>query len=217
MAPITHLLASWVIAAKTTDNPRDCRLVALAGILPDADGLGLIADIVTPWLGLKPTHFYGRYHHYLLHGAFGAVVIALLMAAFARHRWRVALLSLLVFHLHLLCDFVGSRGPSPEDLWPIFYFGPFDKEPMWLWSGQWRLDAWRNRFLSAGLFGMALWMAPSRGYSVVGVFSRRLDAVVVPVLQKWKAAVSRRFGRSKENKKAAEDCAHSKTLSGPDA
>jgi hypothetical protein len=42
--PETHLLASWVIAAKTTDNARDCRLVALAGILPDANGLGLLVD-----------------------------------------------------------------------------------------------------------------------------------------------------------------------------
>ncbi len=38
MSPETHLLASWIIAAKATDNPRDCRLVTLAGILPDADG-----------------------------------------------------------------------------------------------------------------------------------------------------------------------------------
>src|SRR5947208_2481791 len=89
VSPVTHFLASWVIAAKATDNPRECRLVTLAGILPDADGLGLVSDIVTPWLGLKPTHYYIRYHHYLLHGAFGAIVIAVLMATFARHRWRV--------------------------------------------------------------------------------------------------------------------------------
>lgn len=44
MNPETHLLASWVIGAKATDNERDCRLVALAGILPDVDGLGLIVD-----------------------------------------------------------------------------------------------------------------------------------------------------------------------------
>jgi len=27
MSPATHLFMSWVIAAKTTDNPRDCQLV----------------------------------------------------------------------------------------------------------------------------------------------------------------------------------------------
>ena len=119
MSPETHLLASWIIAAKTTDNPRDCRLVTLAGILPDADGLGLIVDLVSGWLGGKQTHFYAQYHHYLLHGALGGILIAALVACFARHRWRVALLALLVFHLHLLCDFVGlARDPRRKTSGP---------------------------------------------------------------------------------------------------
>ena len=132
MAPITHFLASWIIAAKTTDNPRDCRLVTVAGVLPDLDGLRMVVDVAKNMQGHGTPHFYyyARYHHYLLHGAFGAVVIAGLMAAFARQRWRVALMALVVFHLHLLCDLAASRGPAPEDLWPIFYFGPFDKDPM---------------------------------------------------------------------------------------
>ena len=129
MYPETHLMASWVIGAKATDNARDCRLVALAGILPDADGLGVVLDAAGRILGHSKTLYYQHYHHYLLHGAFGAVLITVLLSAFARRKWRVALLALAVFHLHLLCDFVGSRGPEPEDLWPIFYFGPFDKEP----------------------------------------------------------------------------------------
>jgi hypothetical protein len=36
VAPETHLLASWIIAAKTTDNPRDCRLVTLSLLYPRA-------------------------------------------------------------------------------------------------------------------------------------------------------------------------------------
>jgi len=140
---------SWVIAAKTTDNPRDCRLVTLAGVLPDLDGLGLIPDVVTRALGYRGTLYYEHYHHFLLHGIYGGVAIAVLLACFARHRWRVLLLALLVFHLHLLCDLVGSRGPDPDDLWPIYYFGPFNKNVMWIWKGQWQLDAWRNRILSA--------------------------------------------------------------------
>ncbi len=185
MYPETHLLASWVVGAKATDNARDCRLVALAGILPDADGLGVIADGVTRLLGWKQTLFYPRYHHYLLHGALGGILITALLVLFARRKWRVALLCLAVFHLHLLCDFVGSRGPSPEDLWPIFYFGPFDKDPMWIWKGQLRLDAWPNRVLSVALFGWALWLAVRLGYSFVGVFSARLDRRFVEVLRKW--------------------------------
>jgi len=195
VSPETHLLASWIIAAKTTDNARDCRLVTLAGILPDIDGLGLIADIAARRLAGTRTHYYAQYHHYLLHGALGAILIAALVACFARHRWRVALLALLVFHLHLLCDFVGSRGPAPEDLWPVFYFGPFDKDPMWVWKGQWRLDGWFNRYLTVGLFLWALWLPVRLGYSVVGVFNRRADQVFVGVLRKWHDAwVQRRQG-----------------------
>jgi LexA-binding, inner membrane-associated putative hydrolase len=193
MNPETHLLASWVIGAKATDNPRDCRLVALAGILPDADGLGLLIDAVNQIFGGRPTFFYQRYHHYFLHGAFGAILIAGLMACFAQRKWRVALLALIVFHLHLLCDLVGSRGPDAVDLWPIFYFGPFAKDPMWIWKGQWPLDAWPNRVLTVGLFVWALWLAVQRGYSFVGVFSRRLDRIFVEVLRKWHAGLTARF------------------------
>jgi hypothetical protein len=190
MSPITHLLASWIVAAKTTDNPRDCRLVALAGILPDADGLGIVIDVARNFFRQSPSFFYYQeYHHWLWHGAFGAVVTATLLAWFARRHWRVWLLCLLVFHLHLLCDLLGSRGPSPNDFWPIFYFGPFSHHPMWIWHGQWRLDGWQNRLITLALMLWALWMASSRNDSVVGVFNRRADKVFVGVLRKWRAAL----------------------------
>jgi hypothetical protein len=60
--PETHLLASWFIGAKTTNNARDCRLVALAGILPDLDGLGLGVDLISRVCGAPKTFFYERYH-----------------------------------------------------------------------------------------------------------------------------------------------------------
>jgi len=185
VAPETHLLISWLIAAKTTDHPRDCRLVTLAGLAPDADGLGLILDLANNALGRHPTQFYAQYHHYYLHGLFGAALIAGVSAAMARRRVRVALLALVVVHLHLLCDLLGSRGPSSVDLWPIFYYGPFARDPMWLWKGQWRLDGWQNRLISVTLFGCALWLPLQLGHSIVGVFSQRADRAVVGVLRKW--------------------------------
>jgi inner membrane protein len=193
MNPETHLLASWVIGAKLTDNPRDCRLVALAGILPDADGLGLLADGLTRALGWKKTFFYAQYHHYFLHGAFGGILIAALLVLFAQQKWRVALLALLVFHLPLVCDLVGSRGPDPVDLWPLFYLGPFTHDPMWIWNGQWPLDFWINRWLSVALLGWSFWIAVQCGYSFVGVFSRRLDRIFVGVLKKWHRELAARL------------------------
>ena len=188
MSPITHLLASWLVAAKTTDNPRDCRLVALAGILPDADGLGLVADVVNETIWHKQTFYYANYHHWWLHGLFGGILIAGALAGFARRRGRVALLAFLVFHLHLLCDLLGSRGPSPADLWPIYYLGPFSRAGLWLWQDQWRLDGWQNRLITIPLFFWALWLAAKRDDSVVGVFNRRADQTFVRVLHSWRQA-----------------------------
>ena len=193
MSPVTHLFASWIIAAKTTDNSRDCRLVTLAGFLPDADGLGLLLDVASGALAKGNAPYYQRYHHFLLHGIFGGLLITVLLTAFARRRVRVAFLALVVFHLHLLCDLVGSRGPSPEDLWPIFYLGPFRKDPMWIWKGQWALDAWPNRLLSAALFCWTLWLGARLGHSVAGVFNRRADAVITGVLRGWRDALVRKM------------------------
>ncbi len=195
MAPEPLRLLRWISAAKTPDNTRDCRLVTLAGIVPDVDGLGLIVDFATESLGLKQTHLYGEYHHYLLHGVLGGVLITAFLTCFARHRWRVALLALLVFHLHLLCDFAGSRGPSPADLWPIYYLGPFTQNPTWVWKGQLRLDGWFNRYFSAALFLWSLWLAVSLGHSVLGVFNRRADRVFVGVLRKWHTYLAKRTQR----------------------
>jgi hypothetical protein len=196
MSPVTHLFASWLVATGTTRNSRDCRLAALAGVLPDADGLGLVVDVIRGTFITGGPLLYQRYHHFLLHGLAGGLLLAGLLALFARDRLRVAVVVLLVFHLHLLCDFAGSRGPAPEDVWPVFYCGPFSKDPMWLWRGQWRLDGWQNRGVSVALFLISLGWAVRRGHSPLGVFHQRADAVFVGVLRRWWATWRGRFWRS---------------------
>jgi hypothetical protein len=108
-------------------------------------------------------------------------------AFFARQRWRVAILALGVFHLHLLCDLAGSRGPDANDFWPIFYLAPFRQNPMWIWRGQWPLEGWQNRVISVVLFFWALAISSRRNDSFVGVFNRRADAVFLKVLHQWRA------------------------------
>jgi hypothetical protein len=196
MSPITHLLASWIVAAKTTDNLRDRRLVTLAGVAPDLDGLGIVLDILNGSFARGQVYYYPEYHHWLAHGLPAALLCPAILALFGRNRWQVFWLALLVFHLHLLCDLVGSRGPGAGDLWPIYYLGPFSRNPTWIWKYQWAVDAWPNRLLTVGLFGWSLWLAARCGDSFVGVFNRRLDGVFVRVLRKWcvETGLSRRMG-----------------------
>lgn len=72
MSPITHLLASWIVAAKTTSNRRDCRLVTFAGVLPDADGLGIVVDFINNARNhTEDFPYFLKYHHWYLHGILG--------------------------------------------------------------------------------------------------------------------------------------------------
>jgi len=197
MSPITHFLASWIVAAKTTDNPRDCRLVTLAGLAPDLDGLGLVMDVVKNAAnGTQSYYYYQQYHHSLLHGIAGAAVIAVVFGALARQRWRVFVFALFAFHLHLLCDLLGSRGPEAGDLWPIFYFGPFSNHPMWLWRGQWKLDGWQNQIISVALLAWSFRLALVCGNSFVGVLNQRADTVFVSTLRKWRDTLAMKWKSS---------------------
>jgi inner membrane protein len=198
MSPLTHLVASWLVAVATTNNPRDRKLVTWAGVLPDADGLGVIPDVVGSWISGKECtfHYYQQYHHVLMHGWPGAIVTSSALALFARQRCRVLLLCLLTFHLHLLCDLVGSRGPTVGDLWPICYSEPIFRHPIWFWKHQWRLDGWQNQTIFVVLFIASLWVAVKRGISFVEVIGSRADAVFVQVLRKWEQGL---FGAQKPN------------------
>jgi inner membrane protein len=122
----------------------------------------------------------------LTHGLLGAVVICGISTCIARRRLRVLFLSLLTFHLHLLCDYVGSRGPEVNDKWPIFYLAPFRLRPMWVCPWQWRLDGWQNLVISLVLFIWAISMALKRGDSFISVFSRKADAIFVATLTRWR-------------------------------
>ncbi len=188
MSPIAHFIGSWLVACAATDNPRDRKLVTFAGVLPDADGCGVVMDVVGSMISGKENtfHYYQQYHHMLLHGWPGAMVVSLLLMCFAQKKPRVLFWCLATFHLHLLCDLVGSRGPTAGDLWPICYSEPLFRHPIWFWKGQWKLDGWQNQLIFVAIFAAALWLATKKGFSFVEIFSRRLDAVFVGTLQKWR-------------------------------
>ena len=194
MEPVVHLIGSWLVASATTNNPRDRKLVTLAGVLPDADGLGIIPDVVGSWISGKECtyYYYQQYHHLLFHGWPAAIVVSILFALYAQQRRRVLLLCLATFHLHLLCDLVGSRGPDPGDLWPICYSEPLFRHPIWFWKHQWKLDGWQNQTIFFLIFGASLLVAVKKGYSFFEIFGSRLDSVFVKVLQKWHQRLCKR-------------------------
>ena len=82
-------------------------------------------------------------------------------AIFAKQKIKTTLLVFLSFHLHLLADLVGARGPD-GDQWPIPYMLPFSKQLQLKWPGQWALNAWPNVVITAALIAVAVVTARRR-------------------------------------------------------
>ena len=93
------------------------------------------------------------------------------------------LLALAAFHLHLLGDLVGSKGPEGYQ-WPIPYLLPFSDRWQITWNGQWELNAWPNILLTAIFLVVTIYLACKRGYSPLELISKRLDDAFVAALRK---------------------------------
>lgn len=187
MSPITHLLASWAVAESATSDRRERWWISIAGLAPDFDGLGLVVDLANSWLGRAASQWYAVYHHFLFHGLFGALVTTAIARAAGVRRPQALLLVFFTFHLHLLCDLVGARGPARYDIWPIHYFGPFTRAGMLWWSHQWPLNGWINFVITTTLLIWILGRAVVRGASPVSLLNLKLDEIVVTTLRRrWK-------------------------------
>lgn len=187
MNPITHLLVSWTGTEAWRLSREDARRAAWAGLLPDLDGLGLVVDVGNRLLGRPETMLYGTWHHALLHGLPGALVLAAAVAAFSTARLRTFLVSLGLVHLHLLCDLVGSRGPDRDDVWTVPYLAPLSDRLTLSVPWQWPVNGWPNVALTLLLLAAGFVSAARRGRSPVSLLGERADRVFVEtVRRRWR-------------------------------
>ena len=112
-----------------------------------------------------------------------ALLVAAIAAVVARQRLKTTLLVFLSFHLHLIADVVGARGPD-GDQWPIPYLLPFSKHLQLVWSGQWALNAWPNILITIALLFLTLWLAQKRGFSPLEMISGQADAEFTRALRR---------------------------------
>lgn len=140
--------------------------------MPDLDGLTILIG----------EDAYAKWHHLVTHTAICAVVISGALALFAQERSKVLLLALVAFHLHLVCDILGSGVQ-----WPIFYLEPFSSMAFG-WSGGWELASWQNSTIGMAATLACLACALKYDRTIVELFSLKADAAVV-------ATIRARFGR----------------------
>lgn len=169
------------MANVTALERRDRMIVTLAGVAPDLDGLGAIPELLTR-NSAHPLDWFSRYHHVLGHNAGFALVLAGASLLLATRRWKTAALACVTFHLHLLCDVLGARGPD-GDQWPIPYLLPFSRAWQWTWQGQWALNAWQNFTITGTALALLFYLAWVRGYSPLEMVSQKADAAFVAALR----------------------------------
>jgi len=182
VSPVTHFLTGWVLANSVSLNRRDRALVTLAGVVPDVDGLGVVSDVLTR-RSQQPTDWFSSFHH-SLHTLLFAIVVAAISWLFANHRWKTTGFVFLSFHLHLLEDLLGSRGPDGYQ-WPIPYLKPFSNAGNLSWHGQWALNAWPNFAITISLLTVTIYLARARGFSPLEMLSQRADSAVVSIIRRW--------------------------------
>lgn len=181
MSPVTHFLTGWVLANTASLRRRDRALVTLAGVIPDVDGLGAIPDLLTRH-SAHPLDWFATYHH-SLHNLGFALMVSLMAYLLGGQRGKVAWLAMVSFHLHLLEDLMGARGPDGYS-WPIPYLMPFSRAWQLSWHGQWALDAWPNFVITAALLVATFYLAWSRGFSPLEMVSSRADTALVETLRR---------------------------------
>jgi inner membrane protein len=124
-----------------------------------------------------------EYHHVFAHNLGFVLFVTVIAALIAARRSATACLAILVLHLHLLADLVGSRGPDGYQ-WPIPYLRPFSDAWQLTWEGQWVLNAWPNIVITILLLCWTFYWAWSRGRSPLEMISLRIDDVLVSTLRK---------------------------------
>lgn len=144
-----------------------------AGVVPDLDAISLLFGVDA----------YVKYHHILTHGIVAAVVVTTVCTVLARERLKVAFLSFAAFHLHLLCDLVGS-GADGEP-WPIVYLWPFSRHETMFFHG-WDLASPQNAVVWLAAVVATIWIGVRYGRTFAEAFlPARADAAVVTVLRKY--------------------------------
>ena len=165
-----HLAISWLIGSRQSER-RDRRLIAWAGTIPDVDAISLFWGVEA----------YVKYHHVIAHGLVAAAAIAAFCAAFARQRWKTVLLALIAFHVHLVCDLIGSGAQGQP--WPIVYWWPFSAREVFVPYG-WDLASPENAVVWLGAVALTISAALSFGRTFGEAFmSAKADAAVVRALR----------------------------------
>lgn len=175
------MLIGWGGAQAVPLDRRDRAIVTIASVAPDIDGFGILPELITRGTSHE-VFWWTEYHHTLCHNLVSAVIFTAIATFFAHAKRRTAIMAFISFHLHLLGDVIGARGPDGYQ-WPIPYWLPFTDKYQWSWDGQWALNAWQNFAITIPLLIFTIWLAWKAGRSPLEIVSQRANDGFVSALR----------------------------------
>jgi hypothetical protein len=177
-------MIGWWTANVLPLSRRDRLLVFLGGVLADLDGLGLIFS----------DEAYFTYHHVVLHNLFAGLAWVAIVGLASANRITCATLAFLNWHLHLACDYFGSRGPMDTPPWVLPYLYPLVggrqgiglTGPAWYWNPwQWPLNSWPNILITVCAFAGWVYIAVRLDRTWIEFVWPRFDREICRLLRKW--------------------------------
>ena len=181
MNPITHLLVSWAIADSGDFDKRERAAITLSGVAPDIDSFGIIVEQLTKNSD-KPLLWWSDYHHIFGHNIGFGILVAVIVFIVTKKKWKAMGLSFLCFHIHLLSDIIGAKGPDGYQ-WPIPYLLPLSNAIQVNWKHQWEINAWPNFIITIAALMITFYYAWKHDYSILEIFSQKADRVFVTTLK----------------------------------
>ena len=108
MSPVLHGMLAWLLAIALSKSVADRRLIVIAGVVPDIDGIFILFD---------QTAYY-TYHHTFGHSFVFGIMVALVASALSSDKIKIGIAAICAFSVHLLSDIVGSNW-AIKPLYPV--------------------------------------------------------------------------------------------------
>ena len=164
----THIMSGWCAASLFNLSARERLLCMVAATVPDVDGLGVLLGQEVYW----------EYHHKLGHNVFLGVLLAVVLACLSSRRLVAAGIYLMLFHLHLSMDYVGS-GIG----WRIYYLWPASKWGL-INSRTWDFYSWQNITAAVAFLAWVIGIAMTQRRTPLEAIMPSLDRQLVLCLRK---------------------------------
>jgi hypothetical protein len=108
MLPLVHGLLAWFLAVVILKNVNDRRLVIVAGVAPDLDGIFMLFN----------QDLYYQFHHTFAHSYVFGIMMALTAGVLGIKKKKVFIVAVGTFSLHLITDIIGAT-------WAVYPLYPF--------------------------------------------------------------------------------------------